>query len=260
MIEELITMGETLPITIGTEIPIVKYMELGEPEYSELRINVLTLIRNIVSQITIKGMSGITIEDVLSVCDRDINAILGLIPSAVFYGTDIINLATPKLIPHLKEPKTVKQKWQSGMMTNGTRLMCKRYDLPFYPGIITGQYKSIYLSHLVMDILTTPKAVILESHTGAIVTRKDFHKKFTRAKNVDSSTMPMTLNTLLFIGTGDLFRSPWEKEQVSQLYLISVERGWTYMTSDEIIKLHLATDNPILYNRFNQQPTLNIKQ
>ena len=258
MIDDLITMGETLPITIGSEIPIVEYLKLKE-EYSELRINIYTLLRNITSQITIKDIHTVTVEDIMYICERDISYILKNIPDAKLYGTDIVNMANKQLIPYMRVPTTVKQKWQSNIMTLGTYRLCKAYNVPFYPGIISSQYKSLFLTHLVMDVLGTSKSAILESHTGKVITKKDFYKKFARVKNRDLSVMPMTMNTLLFNGTTDVFKSPWERDVVTELHTVAIEHGWTYMTTEDIIKMHLKHSNQMLYNRFNQQPKINLK-
>ena len=268
MIEELLTIGPNYGITIGTELAIDTLAtdgsehSLPEPisNYTALHINVYTLVRNVMSQFTVKTLELIKHKDVVRVVLNDIaliKRVLNNIP-LVFYASTLMSLASHKYAPYLRAPRTAKQRRVA--QTIGASVLAIVKNQHGSIALVNGPYtahrdRQLLLTNLMMDLLSNGSAHLLESHTGKVRNKLMWYTKLHPMPLVDMKIFPPLHKMMLFIGTKDIFSPKPLSHLREQMITIANQYKWSAITTEQQVKSNIHKDQ-ILYNNWNQLPSL----
>jgi hypothetical protein len=212
--------------------------------------NIRTLVRNIVQALPTQAKdiallsSGVEVYDILRV---EIELILSL-----FEGTDTkVYFFLPDYEQFYRKAyvisrgvKLTKTELLEGLIDTIDKQLNKATDLDF--SLIGKTHKislpgnTLLLSHYSQDLLNykyTPKLMLLESHTGRILQRRDFNKRYKHPKDIDVSRLPY-LEILLII-LGGSHNAPFKRGIIKEVMRIADENNWTPMNTAVRIEVDL---------------------
>lgn len=256
------------PISISTSLALEGlfgiHPELDPPptpywmHYDELWINVRTLYRNLHALFNAEQNSEMTIDDRMPVVLEEMEIIRNVVQSETdgqlavqYYACSYNNLTG--LYPHalFKEANTVKQKFyaagENGVIDAIAEKLGKDNDqLLLFDVTLIGRLKRVLLlSHYPIDLLhITPvkEVALLESHTGVIKKKADWHTKLANGKTL--SRIPFDKMTVQCFGdTGGLFK-PYPQVYRTKLIELSEKYHWTQISGKQRIMqcVELARD------------------
>jgi hypothetical protein len=89
-------------------------------------------------------------------------------------------------------------------------------------------------SHMGVDLLNvkkSPKMELLESHTGKVIDRRFFNKKYHAIGKLDLSMFPMTESLMYILGDNMLIK-PYSLGVRREIHKLSIEKRWHPLISD----------------------------
>ena len=253
------------PISIATSLAIEGLANLTpdrEPVYPKgikcidvLMVNIRTLIRNIESTFTNDDIRKISPRDLADVVSQDMDGLVAAMNeisdgrvAVGFYYCEYRTLGTFRnanlVIPHTPGQKARHEKTSVviGMLLDSSRQggrEIKIYDL--YPDAESfGNDKVAFLTHLPLDVIQYRRYMdcfILESNTGKLKDRKDFHTKLHR--KVEGIDLPFNMMTLQVFGDGKMFK-PMNSDIVGAVIDVAKKGQWTSMTTPDKMRFWVS--------------------
>ena len=228
------------PIPKGTDIS----------KYDSFWINLKTLYRNIISSVPAQGQEGLMAGEILYALEYEVETIREIVKTIsrgsiepTFYSTDYEDLAkehphgvlrtlnTPKQLAHHAQETIVIKEFHKRHDEKEGVLYLKRNIIPVTPS------KGILLSHCAYDILSNKyfdELVLLESHTGIVKNKSQWHTKF--YSNKEEAGIPFNSTMLQVFGDSIIFAA-WPTALRREVIQVAHERKWTAITTKERMRL-----------------------
>lgn len=105
--------------------------------------------------------------------------------------------------------------------------------------------KVLLTTHIAVDLITSNKITLLESNSGKLRERYDWHNKFHNIGNRSLEMIPFIEETLFILGDMTVV-APVKLAVRLELYQLAIDKHWTARTSRDRIRMDMKR-NPILY-------------
>ena len=245
------------PLSIGTGLAIERIFAPVEESLAETEvtqdpnlltfdyylINVSTLLRNIINSLPAVEALGIKHEHFLDTLVDEVNFLHG------FFATNNLNVrfyyndykffykTYPDRIRKATTDKQLKlesiHNYCMGKLSN----KLKEYDITlhrFSNKVTFEKKKALILSHVTVDLLSYTNytdLVLLESHTGAVKTRRTWNTKYYKVPGKDMSFLPFMEYILFIFGDSSMIK-PAPIAERNKLYDNLVAQRVNPMTSE----------------------------
>jgi len=236
------------PLSVGTSLALEAAKEDKRAHYSHVYVNVYTLFRNLYSSLPVADSESILKRSWVNCLISEMRLFVRIAKEVmddidvVFYIPDYskIHLELPKA--GFRKNNTAKQLAYHGVSTEVVAAIAgleKQLKLPPDPLELVFKLTSLPPRVLVMtnyayDLLQVPwSAKLLESHTGKIKDRSQWHTKL--AGSGDYSFIPFNRLTLTVFGDSTLI-APQPLVARRDLYAVAVECKWTAVTTYDYVK------------------------
>ena len=231
-------------------------------KYETLWINVLTLIRNILTSVESQKLSYATVPMLAEIVHQEIDLIKDLLRiegndtcKPVFYFSSY-SKAFRELSDIFRmrfDKSPLQQHFRS--LYEQTKIVVQQQDRSIinYDNVLAfgDSKRSLMLTHLAMDLLSYPmfsSLELLESHTSKIKKRVDWNTKYSKLADPSFERLPFTRHLLYIFGDSSLVSSISIKIRREVLELLK-KRRWTPMTS----ATQVASD---LQRHFSESPII----
>ncbi len=258
-IHEAVAMRATagFPISVATSLALEAacgiHPDIPAPavtpilEYQELWVNLRTLFRNFIGALDKATASKVSPPDLEYYLGEEMDRIDSIIAQhsgfqtkVVFYVSSYKGLETKFPHANIRMDNTPKQKEFTALMNQTIqRLLHSRpkgtIELFDFKIESSRHNKVLMLTNYPVDLTNFRKfgnLVLLESHTGAMKPRAQWHTKFFNGK--DLSQIPFTLGMLQVFGDSIMF-SPMDKKLRDDLLAIADKLRWTAVTTQDMI-------------------------
>lgn len=253
--------GEVIPISIGTAQAIESLCGLGDffsknppvKRYDQIWVNLRTLFRNCYNSLDNNNREVFTAEEIHTAIKEDWLILQGAIRQgshgrvkAVLYFCSMESFE--KEFPHAryKELSTKRQRNEQNMENKVLELFFEERDeddeIKTFNVRITGQHPKVgIITHYPVDLLWYrhfSTLELVESHTGTIKARADWHTKLTGGRRL--SHIPFNRLTIQVFGDGNvLFASmlPSIKKEIDD---IARTNRWHSLTTSDKIRHNLT--------------------
>lgn len=202
--------------------------------YTHLYVNVLTLIRNIVT--TYPSGARVSVTDVTAQVLSELVILPSISPIPVVpYMSTYALLSGGKLAPYTRQYTTPLQKERAALYgTVLNTVMARQSDIQRFTWTPSGSGETLMLTHLVADLLgyrTFPSLSLLESNTGTIKHPPLFSTKFNLVNVYAAAHMPFSMKSWLVMGDKTLMKSA--PTGVRKQYMAACEDNhWSPITAD----------------------------
>lgn len=229
--------------------------------FAQLAINYRTLIRNIVGSVSSQAADSFTPEILITLIAEEMSLIQEVVASTtrnnlkVLYYSAGYGSGTLKYLPYanLKSPKTTIQLKErqlendvlaglthlrrlnnSSILLPPNALSNLSSDVPQFNQPLEVSKGVLYLTHLPLDIIKTPKGrkALLESHTGKVKNEQDMISKL-RGK---PTHVPFDIMTIQMFGDTGMTLDPHHSKLRKELCEIGERCGWNATTTESRIK------------------------
>lgn len=239
-------LGETVAVSIGTAMAlevIVGPSYVNVDDY--IFMNVKTLWRNFAGSIedeheeSIPEMAQMFIDE----CEN-IKSLLDGILKVVMYTTDSKYLGRTFKRATIKTAKTDRQKHDLSLEEAIFNILAKDLiweTFQHYKLKIPGEsVKALIITSHPLDLISAPKfrkLTLLESHTGALKSKKDWFRKLNKSDKW--AGMPFNILFIQLLGDNNTQFRSMGKKAVRELHEIAIADGWNSSTTNEKIKYGL---------------------
>lgn len=229
------------PVSIGTGLALETLFTPIEPvidenrakpeqaditQYTNLIVNISTLLRNIISSVNGHDAMSIPASAYYDALLEEISWLTDFVNydnnHVSFYVNTYkypIDTYGPK--NKLRLPFTTKQLYIDGIIKYCLSKITKNDDVNVFSNKVTYNDKSVLmLTHTPWDLLSYTNYVkcdLLESHTGVIKSRKNWNTKYYKIADVDMSFLPFMEYLLVVFGDNVMFK-PDTLEKRMQVY------------------------------------------
>lgn len=230
-------------------------------KFAQLAINYRTMIRNIIGSVNSQAADSFTPEILIILIAEEMSLINEIVASAsrnnleVIYYTAGYGPSTLKYLPYanLKSPKTTIQlkerQLENDVLAGLTQLRRLNNppvilpegalsnlsgDIPTFSQRLEVSKGVLYLTHLPLDILKTPKGrkALLESHTGKVKGEQDMISKLRgKPKNI-----PFDIMTIQMFGDTGMTLDSHNSKLRKELSELGEKKGWNATTTESRIK------------------------
>ena len=245
--------------SIGTSLALEAISHTGEfaDNKGELPIktieclwfNLRTLVRNAMQAFTSEQFLYLTTDAVIESVEEDIETIKQFMadyaPSAnlEFYFCTYKGLdKTLKLAKFRQSNTAIQQLAESIQRGCADHFTAKEGLLKQFAWKLEGKLKTTILTHYPLDLVSYyrfPDLQLLESHTGAIKSRKDWPSKMNLGKDI--VCIPFNIATLQIFGDSAMF-SPQDLKIRRLLIKIGEKRKWNALTSYNLMLTHVKLE------------------
>lgn len=242
----------TVPLSIGTSVPIETLMKNKdlEKEGYRLFINLRTLIRNLFSSLPTAYQDMITPGAAAATILEEIQQIKRLVPAFVptVYHLEYRDLKHVLPRSQLRPPETTLQKIHQAQQNDIIRLLTSKQTtlIQTFPTtqlqVALGS-RGLLITHMPVDLLSYPKfssLELLESYTGAIKGRSEWHTKLTGGKN--NARIPFTGVSLTIFGDNGQLLKPYSIKERNIVKRIAEKLKWTSVTSSLEFRIGLRNN------------------
>lgn len=215
------------------------------PAYTDLLINLRTLIRNILGALSKEGQDKVLPTDLLTLVMDEVNLInnivsqySGSVIKVSYYVCNYNNVSGLYPFAFFKEVKTDRQKYYAAVENNaidGIINAFKENQMPLAVSdvsILPKYDKVLLLSHYPLDLLSIRQATdiaLLESHTGTVKLKHQWNTKLNDGKNL--TNIPFDRMTIQVFGdSGGLF-SPYPRDIRRRLLELAETYNWHSKTT-----------------------------
>lgn len=264
----------TYPISIATSLALEGIFGIHEDiqyprndkypykRFTHLAINYRTMIRNIIGSVSSQAAVSFTPEILITLIAEEMSIIQNVVTAVsrnslkVHYYTAQYDISrTKRILPHarFKEPKTPiqlishqlesdtldilrhlsrQESTQVGFPSNA--FMNLSEDIPRFKENLDTSKGILYLTHLPLDMLVTPKGrkALLESHTGKVKTEPELASKL-RGK---PTHVPFDIMTIQMYGDTGMILDPHDVKLRKELNTLGENIGWNATTTESRIK------------------------
>lgn len=238
-------------MSIGTSMAFEGLLRVGEhadmpgrpnhDAYEAIYINVRTLVRNVIAAHESETLNYIKSAAIIEGVEQDqaqiISTLEEMLPNkkVVFYLCTHEGLNRKFPNARFKVAETPKQLMLEALETGTLQYfhgLMKDAESEFIFDVdITSNLRTLLLSHQPVDLLSNakfPDLYLLESHTGKVKSKKDWHTKLNIKKDI--VCIPFTRAMLQIFGDGYMFMAQDLKVR-RQLVSIGTKRKWHGMTT-----------------------------
>ena len=248
------------PVSIGTSLALESIMDGIQPpydpervipqrikltDYTEYWFNIETLFRNILGSLNTNNPSDVKPAEVLAILFEEIEMIkqfvfdecLGtvrFVPYRNVHG----RLASKHPHGKLRMPTTPKQMEYASFCENVCGHAVKQSNgvIQEFDRVLSGSGKKVLITtHMPYDLLSYGKfdsLELLESHTGVLKPRSQWHTKLTAAKTL--ARMPFNAMTIQVFGDSTTF-APLPQAARQQVIELSEEKKWHALATRDLI-------------------------
>lgn len=240
--------GLQLPLSLGTSVPIERLLTDTNvtTKFKFIVINVRTLLRNLINSIPSTQVDYVDIRVLALTLGEEVSCIkselekIGM--SVVFYCSRYRFME--RILPgvNLKVPQTQVQKINTVRDDEVIKLLLKHPSVKvvmFEPCVInfTRKERTLMLSHHAVDLMSSSNFIdltLIESFTGALKDKSEWHTKLTNGKKLDR--IPFTGLTLTVFGDNGIQITP-QPYKIKKAVLDTAEKNnWTTITKPNAIK------------------------
>lgn len=263
-------------ISIGTCLALESITNTGEfegfhekPPYLTIDciyLNLRTLIRNAINAFESKHHMQLNTHTLIECVEEDYEEYVGTIAEyntnceVVLYLCDYRELSEVFPYCKFKNSTTAKQHIVEALTREVIGYFQEEYksNLKVTRWKLEGEKKRCVIqTHLPLDLMSHKHFTelrLLESHTGKIKERREWHTKLHGVKDV---IIPLNLAMLQIFGDGAMI-SPQDLKARKMLIEIARKRGWHAMTTNDKINSDIRLEHePYLldfYRRYSQNP------
>lgn len=223
-------------------------------KYTELWLNVSTMIRNIHGSVSTDMQNLILTEDLLDCLVTEMNMLQGAMVDkmgdnfkVVYYYNDLVSIRAKHPNATFKYPTTDRQKIYAGLEEHVIQVLPEYLDgidYRVFNGKIYGAGDTLIITHRVYDLLSLfqfSKLSLLESHTGRIKERHEWGSKL----GPKDDSIPFNIFTLQVFGDRNVDFTPISIKYRRVLVELAKTKRWTSLTGIEKIKMDIRSlDNP----------------
>lgn len=228
-------------------------------QYTELWVNITTLIRNILGSVPKDHQQGLLDDDIAQVVSEELDTIDSLLkeegkgtcilfPYFNTYEKVINNKLTHKAV-QFRIPTTPAQLHYANILSKvclGLEKNSPRKIYHFKDDIKspTNLPKVLILTHQPWDLLSyhhTRMMDLIESHTGTLKTRQQWNTKYYSVEHDAMLLLPFTKKLLLIFGDHVLIK-PMAIAFRKMILDIAQKRNFTPLTSEEKVRFFLDLD------------------
>lgn len=263
----------TYPLSIGTSLAMESISMGSLPaydaerkvpdavkltEYDSMYVNLATLHRNIIGAVGSQNAGALTKKDLAYTLNQEVEIIKEIVreqnPSIklVFYvcGNEGMESKYPQAI--FRQNSTVKQIAAQQLLQDSLSLLLRQYkdlhesahdsvQLLYQKGMLDlgKSKKTLLITHQAIDLLAGVhghSVDLLESHTGVLKTKAQFHTKFHEGRSL--VRIPFNAAMLVVFGDSQTF-VPWKRVIRDEVIEIAEKYRWTYMTTPMRMRINL---------------------
>jgi len=261
MVDSLDRALGTLGISYATSLAIEgasstgEYLDRDKPPmvstFEDFWINLRTLIRNAINAFPTIDQISLSSETVIDAVKHDWDTVHELMPmynphvKTVLYLCTYEDLDTKFPLANFKNSNTTKQLHNESLERDTIAYFIENHktELKLLNSSLAGDKRCVLLTHLPLDLLSAsnfPKLSLLESHTGALKERRDWHTKLSIKK--DGPVIPFNKTMLQIFGDGvTLAAQPIKIRKL--LLAISEKRLWHPLTTQSKIMQDIKLSN-----------------
>lgn len=217
-------------------------------DYEELWINLRTLFRNIYGAFDKGVPETVSVEAYAEALDSEMEQIYEIITGrtngltrVIYYVSDYADMDKKYPYAVIRRDSTAKQKMFTAIMKDSIGLLLKKHPegnirtvrLKLKPEHKT---KAMIITHIAFDLVAHQEfkeLVLLESHTGAIKRRDQWHTKYYDGKNL--AMIPFREDFLQVFGDNEFFR-PTDIKLRKEILEVAVKNRWSAITTREKIR------------------------
>lgn len=216
-------------------------------DFTELWINIRTLVRNIYTSLDAESQSIATDVELTNSAITEIENLDSIVKDSnlklrtVYYHNDYSLLRTRYRAASFREIKAPKQQYYRALLDNTYSNIqtyfqkenkILSYSLNIEPIISS---KAIMLTHNPIDLVSEKyfkEILLLESHTGKLKDRTEWYTKFSSEATIN---IPMNLQMLSVFGDPEVFK-PQPVKYRREILTVAEKYKWTCVTTIDRIK------------------------
>lgn len=250
-----LSIGTGLMLETLTEPTMPRYdpdrkipLRIKSGDFQGYFINISTLARNIISSFSIKvnpvyilkskGFIKTLVDEIEIISSLCVNMKL----PCVFYYHDyerILKVYNPENIIKFTQPIMLNREIygviKKILFLKETFNIQYLFNLTGLPRNKDKKNKILLTTHIPLDLCHPDEFFLLESHTGVIVTKENFYKKYNSIGSREMSSFPMCESLLYLIGDKNL--SMIKSSSIRfLLHDLAIEKKWNYLTSESKVK------------------------
>lgn len=230
--------------------------------YSEVWINIRTLIRNILGALSDSKI--ITAQDILDILAEEIEIIKDIfrvegrdISTPIFYYSDYDRVyrhlyhqsvklrlpSTPAQVLYQKNEELVVKEFFK-YIDKKDKQHIRLSDALEVKRETSKKVNMLLLSHIPYDLLSAKhfsKLDLLESHTGLLKPRGNWGSKLYKVPNGNMTLIPFMRKTLMIFGDNVMFK-PMPIELRRNILAIAEKRRWNGLTTKEKVMMDIDLD------------------
>jgi len=214
--------------------------------YTHHVYNILLLFRNLKNSFSKEDLQKVKDKDLLSLLQDEIYSLVSLYDDVHIKCVPVIFKPNyEKIYKGLNQGKTTgvtKTYIANELMMHQLKhfklgdvaTVMNTYQLPYIKGNV------LITTGMPVDLLSKNKLDLLESHTGKLKTRREFHTKFNQLGKKSSSHIPFIGETVYFMGDGNIVL-PHSRATKKKFYNLSIDKSWTNRTTADKIVSDIRT-------------------
>lgn len=239
--------------SIGTSLAFEKITYTGEHESLAaggfgpppitkigcLWVNLRTLVRNAIEAYNTGDQGTLTVENIIETVEEDWASIRTLMSKEAshaelkLYVCTYHSLDTKFPLAKFRQRESDRMKLFTEIENGVLEHFTKQEDsgLLVFDWRLNGSSDTTLLTHYPLDLTSYyqfPDLQLLESHTGAIKTRKDWQSKLNKKKEINC--IPFNITTLQIFGDSHMF-APQDLTIRKALIRIGEKRSWNALTA-----------------------------
>ena len=239
-------------ISIGTSLAFEKISYTGEHDnlaaggfgpppivsIGNLMVNLRTLIRKAIEAYPSGALGTLTTDQIIETVEYDWNGVKEIVAKespqmtlsmyvCTYRGLDS-KFPTAKFRQRDSDKQALQVALENGVIEHF--LTMRAEEIKEFDWRLNGSEETTLLTHYPLDLTSYyqfPDLKLLESHTGAIKTRKDWPSKLNKKKEV--VCIPFNITTLQIFGDSHMF-APQDLKIRNLLIKIGEKRGWNSLT------------------------------
>ena len=236
----------------------VPVMQHALTDYHVFYVNILTLIRNVISAYSADELRIASGRDIAYFCISELNILASILPIPVQpYFSRYTRLSNPLLNPFLREHTTFRQKHIASLTGSAAQAMTiHEPNIKQYAWNIPGtQANGLILTHIIIDLYSYKGFnlfTLLESNTGVLKSQAMYSSKY---YNIDAEYIPyipFNLKTGLILGDTYIFK-PMPSKVRKQYLAAAIDNRWNGATPSAKVKQDLKDAKYDLANFFYSQ-------
>jgi len=223
--------------------------------YTQIWVNLYTIIRNHISAYTTDDLIKISNNDLTDIANTIMGELLildNIHKKIIVYRSEFNNVYTDKVIKRLRDYPNPTAKIKS-IKHELTNKLSKKIDSSMYrsiPGMASGTRttRALILTHLPYDLLGYKRfgeLHLLESNTGRVKKPIEFNTKYYKLKGESLDMMPFNDKFLMFFGDNHMFK-PFSYKLRKEVLEIAKKNRWAPTSTDARIASDLRS-NKTLY-------------